>query len=145
VRGLLTSIRRRLAPTGVLCLPVLTDEALDCYRRRNGMTLTSATDDEGHHHLLFGVTRFTDAPTRYDADGQRSPTFIRTFFLQRTDKNGALQAHLAGARERLWTEATLAPHLTAAGFHVAERTTAVARDDALGRVDIDILTLHLQG
>ncbi|MFC9125669.1 hypothetical protein ACFT4A_02325 [Streptomyces sp. NPDC057099] len=40
-------------------------------------------------------------------------------------------------RGRLWTRASLTPHIREAGFEVAEGLPVVPRDDALGRVDAE--------
>ncbi|WP_215449696.1 bifunctional 2-polyprenyl-6-hydroxyphenol methylase/3-demethylubiquinol 3-O-methyltransferase UbiG [Streptomyces sp. ATCC 21386] len=129
----LTRVRSLLAPDGVLCLPVLTEPALATYARRNGVLATDFTDDHGTRHLLF-------AAMRHDPDG---PHFSRTLFLPDATRDGEGEpvAHLAAVRERLWTRASLAPHLREAGFEVCESIPVVPRDDALGRVDAEILVL----
>ncbi|MFF0598902.1 class I SAM-dependent methyltransferase [Streptomyces antibioticus] len=126
-------VRTLLAPGGVFCLPVLTEGALAAYARRNGVLATDFLDDDGARHVLF-------AAMRHEEDG---PHFSRTLFLPdvRRDGRGEPVAYLAAVRERLWTSASLAPHLREAGLEVADRVPAPARDDGLGRVDAEVLTL----
>ncbi|MFF0300523.1 methyltransferase domain-containing protein [Streptomyces sp. NPDC004562] len=131
--GFLTRVRGLLAPHGVFCLPVLTEQALATYARRNGVLATDFTDDHGTRRLLF-------AAMRHDPDG---PYFSRTLFLPDTTRDGRGEpvSYLAAVRERLWTLTSLTPHIREAGFEVTESIPVVPRDDALGRIDAEILVL----
>ncbi|MGI5429253.1 hypothetical protein [Streptomyces sp. CA-179760] len=115
------------------CLPALTEPALGAYTRRNGVLATDFTDDHGNRHLLF-------AAMRHDPDG---PYFSRTLFLPDTARDGRGEpvSYLAAVRERLWTPASLTPHIREAGLQVTESIPVVPRDDASGRMDAEILVL----
>jgi SAM-dependent methyltransferase len=108
---LLEAARRAMTDDGCLCLPVLDEESLDQVTGRRGMSATRFVDDTGRERLLWFVLH-------HEPGG---PYVRRTYFIQ--DDNGGdgtLRGHATAVRERLWTPASLLPHITRAGLRIAE-------------------------